>query len=100
MERHSSHRQDDEAALLFAVFDSEHRGFIEGKAIKKSLEFLALDNVPNSEINEILTKTRLTDDKKISIEGNCPPGGRDFHLNVTGVIVVPFRGYNSWFGTA
>ncbi|KAJ7369328.1 hypothetical protein OS493_039756 [Desmophyllum pertusum] len=48
MERHRSHRQDDEAALLFAVFDSEHRGFIEGKAIKKSLEFLALDSVPNS----------------------------------------------------
>lgn len=57
--------------MFFKVFDSEHRGYIEGKAIKRSLQFL--DDVPINEINEILTKTKLTDDRKITIEGNCPP---------------------------
>ncbi|KAL9950825.1 hypothetical protein ACROYT_G043389 [Oculina patagonica] len=66
MENYRSLRQDDEAAMFFKVFDSENRGFIEGKAIKRSLQFL--DDVPINEINEILTKTNLTDDKKIFIE--------------------------------
>ena len=70
MENYRSLRQDDEAAMFFKVFDSEHRGFIEGKAIKRSLQFL--DDVPINEINEILTKTKLTDDQKITIEGKCP----------------------------
>lgn len=68
MENYRSLRQDDEAAMYFKVFDSEHRGYIEGKAIKRSLQFL--DDVPNSEIEEIVTKMNLTDDKKIAIEGN------------------------------
>ena len=67
MENYRSLRQDDEAAMYFKVFDSEHRGFIEGKAIKRSLHFL--DDVPISEIEEIVTKMNLTDDKKITIEG-------------------------------
>ena len=67
MENYRSLRQDDEATMFFKVFDSEHRGFIEGKAIKRSLQFL--DDVPISEIDEIVTKMNLTDDKKISIEG-------------------------------
>jgi len=66
MENYRSLRQDDEAAMYFKVFDSEHRGYIEGKAIKRSLQFL--DDVPNSEIEEIVTKMNLTDDKKITIE--------------------------------
>ena len=60
--------QDDEAAMLFTVFDSENRGFIEGKTIKRSLQFL--DDVPINEINEILAMTKLGDDQKITIEGN------------------------------
>ena len=67
MENYRSQRQDDEATMYFKVFDSEHRGFIEGKAIKRSLQFL--DDVPISEIDEIVTKMDLTDDKKITIEG-------------------------------
>lgn len=67
MENYRSLRQDDEATMYFKVFDSEHRGFIEGKAIKRSLQFL--DDVPISEIDEIVTKMNLTDDKKITIEG-------------------------------
>ena len=71
MENYRSQRQDDEAAMFFEVFDSEHRGFIEGKAIKRSFQFL--EDVPINDINEILTKTKLTDDKKITLEGNYPP---------------------------
>ena len=67
MENYRSQKQDDEATMYFKVFDSEHRGFIEGKAIRRSLQFL--DNVPISEIDEIVTKMDLTDDKKITIEG-------------------------------
>lgn len=67
MENYRSLRQDDEVAMYFRVFDSEHRGFIEGKAIKRSLQLL--DDVPISEIEEIVTKTNLTDNKKITIEG-------------------------------
>ena len=67
MENYRSLRQDDEAAMYFKVFDSEHRGFIEGKAIKRSLHFL--DDVPISEIEEIVAKMNLKDDKKITIEG-------------------------------
>lgn len=67
MENYRSLYQDDEAAMYFKVFDSEHRGYIEGKAIKRSLQFLD-DDVPISEIEEIVTKMNLTDDKKITIE--------------------------------
>ena len=68
MENYRSLYQDDEAAMYFKVFDSEHRGYIEGKAIKRSLQFLD-DDIPISEIEEIVTKMNLTDDKKITIEG-------------------------------
>ena len=53
--------------MLFTVFDSDHRGFIEGKTIKRSLHFL--EDVPTDEINEILAMTKLSDDRKITIEG-------------------------------
>lgn len=66
MEKQRSIMQDDEAAMLFTVFDSDHRGFIEGKTIKRSLHFL--EDVPIDEINEILAKTKLSDDRKITIE--------------------------------
>lgn len=66
MEKQRSMMQDDEAAMLFTVFDSDHRGFIEGKTIKRSLHFL--EDVPTDEINEILAMTKLSDDRKITIE--------------------------------
>ena len=105
MENYRSLRQDDEAAMYFKVFDSEHRGFIEGKAIKRSLQFL--DDVPISEIDEIVTKMNLTDDKKITIEGKYllspsidegmvrphPPfRGHSHILERTGLLFVPLRG--------
>ena len=67
MENYRSLCQDDEAAMYFKVFDSEHRGYIEGKAIKRSLQFL--EDVPVNEIEEIVSKMNLTDEKKITIEG-------------------------------
>ena len=87
MENYRSLCQDDEAAMYFKVFDSEHRGYIEGKAIKRSFQFL--DDVPISEIEEIVTKMDLTDDKKITIEGKylleeatirAPPQGGHSHI--------------------
>ena len=108
MENYRSLYQDDEAAMYFKVFDSEHRGYIEGKAIKRSLQFLD-DDVPISEIEEIVTKMNLTDDKKITIEGKyllstsideamiraSPPpssGGHSHMVEKSGLLAVPFRG--------
>ena len=63
----NSAEEDDNLFMIFSVFDPEHNGFIEGKHIKKSL--LTLTDVPLEEVDEIIEKARITDDRKISLEG-------------------------------
>lgn len=63
----NSAEEDDNLFMIFSVFDPEHNGFIEGKHIKKSL--LTLTDVPLEELDEIIEKARITDERKISLEG-------------------------------
>ena len=67
IEEHNSEEEDDNLFMIFSIFDPEHNGFIEGKHIKKSL--LCLTDVPNEEVDEIIQKARITDDRKMTLEG-------------------------------
>ena len=67
IEEHNSAEEDDNLFMIFGVFDPEHNGFIEGVHIKKAL--LSLTDVPVDEVDEILEKARITDERKISLEG-------------------------------
>ncbi|KAJ7358797.1 hypothetical protein OS493_021576 [Desmophyllum pertusum] len=66
IEEHNSEEEDDNLFMIFSIFDPEHNGFIEGKHIKKSL--LCLTDVPNEEVDEIIQKARITDDRKMTLE--------------------------------
>lgn len=66
IEEHNSAEEDDNLFMIFSVFDPEHNGFIEGVHIKKAL--LSLTDVPFDEVDEIIEKARITDERKISLE--------------------------------
>ena len=67
IEEHNSAEDDDNLFIIFSVFDPEHKGFIEGQHIKKAL--LSLTDVPSEELDEIIEKARITDERRISLEG-------------------------------
>ena len=67
IEEHNSTEEDDNLFMIFSVFDPEHNGFIEGIHIKKAL--LSLTDVPIDEVDEIIQKARITDERKMSLEG-------------------------------
>lgn len=67
IEDQNSAEDEDNLFTIFSVFDPEHNGFVEGKNIKKSL--LCLDDVPAEELDEILEKAGITDDRKLTMEG-------------------------------
>ena len=68
IEEHNSAEEDDNLFTIFSVFDPEHNGFIEGQQIKKAL--LSLTDVPIEEVDEIIEKAGITDERKMSLEGN------------------------------
>jgi len=67
IEEHNSAEEDDNLFMIFSVFDPEHNGFIEGTHIKKAL--LSLTDVPIDEVDEIIAKASITDERKMSLEG-------------------------------
>ena len=67
MESHRSLREENDVMALFSVFDPDNNGFTAGKCIKNSLSFLK--DIPLAEINEILVKGQIADERKIFIEG-------------------------------
>ena len=74
IEEHNSAEEDDNLFMIFSVFDPEHNGFIQGVDIKKAL--LSLTDVPIQEVDEIIENARITDERKISLEGktnSCEP---------------------------
>ncbi|RMX52883.1 hypothetical protein pdam_00016258 [Pocillopora damicornis] len=66
IEDQNSAEDEDNLFTIFSVFDPEHNGFVEGKNIKKSL--LCLDDVPVEELDEIIQKAGITDDRKLTME--------------------------------
>ena len=67
IEEQNKMEEDDNLFTIFGVFDPENNGFVEGQHIKRSLQCLA--DVPAEDIDEIIQEARITDDKKISLEG-------------------------------
>ena len=67
IEEHNSTEEDDNLFMIFSVFDPEHNGLIEGTHIKKAL--LSLTDVPIDDVDEIIAKASITDERKMSLEG-------------------------------
>ncbi len=62
--------KDEERAALdaFRVFDPDGRGFIHSQILREILQ-RSLDQVPQSEVFDLLDHAGLQDDKMISFEG-------------------------------
>ena len=62
-------KPDDKADLVmaFKVFDSDNKGFIETKELKKA--FMRLKGVTKEEIDELLEAANLEEDRRIYFEG-------------------------------
>jgi len=66
IEERNNLEEDENLFMIFSVFDPENNGFIEGRHIKRSLQSLV--DVPAEEIDEIIQKARITDERKIGLE--------------------------------
>ena len=62
--------KDEERSALdaFRVFDPEGRGFISSQILREMLQ-KSLDQVPQSEVFDLLDHSGLHEDKMISFEG-------------------------------
>ena len=67
IEEQNSIEEDENLFMIFGVFDPEDTGFIDGQNIKRSLQ--SLTDVPAEEIDEIIQKAQITDNRKIGMEG-------------------------------
>lgn len=67
IEEQNSIHEDENLFTIFGVFDPEDNGYIGGATIIRSLQ--SLTDVPAEEIQEILQKAQITDDRKIGMEG-------------------------------
>ena len=69
MEKMTNPVEDDKAALdAFRVFDPDGKGYIQSKAIREILQ-RHLDQVPQSEIFELVRVSDLEDDRRVQFEG-------------------------------
>lgn len=66
IEEQNSIHEDENLFTIFGVFDPEDNGYIGGATIIRSLQ--SLTDVPAEEIQEILQKAQITDDRKIGME--------------------------------
>ena len=57
---------DDLLQVAFAVFDTEHKGFIESKDIERCLQ--ALCDVPRTDVDDIIADARLHENRAIDFE--------------------------------
>ena len=67
IEEQNSIEEDENLFTIFGVFDPEDTGFIDGHNIKRSLQ--SLTDVPAEEIEEIIQRADITDNRKIGMEG-------------------------------
>ncbi len=69
MEKMTKPKDEERAALdAFRVFDPDGRGFIHSQILREILQ-RSLDQVPQSEVFDLLDHAGLQDDKMISFEG-------------------------------
>ena len=67
IEEQNTIEEDENLFTIFGVFDPEDTGFIDGHNIIRSLQ--SLTDVPAEEIEEIIQRAEITDNRKIGMEG-------------------------------
>ncbi len=69
MEKMTKPKDDEKAALdAFRVFDPEGRGYIQSHILREILQ-KSLDQVPQSEVFDLLENSGLQEDRMISFKG-------------------------------